>query len=367
MRFPGFEGEWDVRKLGDIAEVVGGGTPDTRAEEYWNGNIQWFTPSEIKSLFVSKSIRTITELGLKKSSAKLLPKGTILLTTRATIGDVAIAIEECSTNQGFQSLIINEKSNNIFVLNWILQNKNEFIKQAKGSTFAEISKKDVEKIILFAPSVTEQLKISSFLTLIDERISTQIKIIEDIKILKNGIRNILFKQTEKNSLDVKPVKDLIKYEQPTKYIVKNTNYSSNETLIPVLTANKAFILGYTNEENGVYNKGDCIILDDFTMDLKYVDFPFKVKSSAIKILQPKSNVNLGFIYEYFLFLNLQSSEHKRHYISEIEPMKIPLVDITKQEKIASLLFSIDKKLNIEESLLLAYHRQKKYLLQNLFI
>ena len=89
---------------------------------------------------------------------------------------------------------------------------------------------------------------------------------------------------------------MLNYEQPSEYIVKSTEYSS-EYKIPVLTANKAFILGYTDEEFGIYRKGECIILDDFTMDVKYVSFPFKVKSSAIKILTPKSGVDLYFMFE----------------------------------------------------------------------
>ena len=90
------------------------------------------------------------------------------------------------------------------------------------------------------------------------------------------------------------------YEQPTKYLVSDTDYSSDASKIPVLTANKSFVLGYTNEKFGIYDKGECIIFDDFTMDLKFVDFPFKVKSSAIKILTPKLNVNLRFVFEYLL-------------------------------------------------------------------
>src|SRR5690606_25927047 len=123
LRFPSFEEEWKFTKFGEIAQIIGGGTPETNIEEYWNGDIQWFTPTEVKSNFVTKSNRTITELGLKKSSAKLLPKGTILLTTRATIGEVAIATQECTTNQGFQSLIVNKEAKNIFISNWIKQNK----------------------------------------------------------------------------------------------------------------------------------------------------------------------------------------------------------------------------------------------------
>ena len=350
-----------------MAEIVGGGTPDTNIDEYWDGNIQWFTPSEIKSNFVSKSIRTITELGLKKSSAKLLPIGAILLTTRATIGDVAIAEQECATNQGFQSLIVYKNVNNKFIANWIRINKNKFIKLAKGSTFAEISKKDIEKINIFITELPEQTKIASFLSLIDERISTQMKIIEEWEKFRYGLRFQLFKQFKNDSVKVKPTKNLINYEQPTKYIVSDNNYSQNPLSTPVLTANKAFILGYTNERFGIYDKGDCIIFDDFTMDMKYVTFPFKVKSSAIKILKPKSNINLRYVFEYLLSLNLKSGEHKRHYISEIASKTIPLLKRGQQNTIASLFLSLDYKIVIEKSLLSTYQEQKKYLLRNLFI
>ncbi len=92
--------------------------------------------------------------------------------------------------------------------------------------------------------------------------------------------------------------ELLEYEQPTKYLVSDTEYSQDKSLTPVLTANKSLILGYTDEEFGIYKKGDCIILDDFTLDLKYITFPFKVKSSAIKILRAKNGVSLRYMYEY---------------------------------------------------------------------
>ena len=94
------------------------------------------------------------------------------------------------------------------------------------------------------------------------------------------------------------INQLLDYEQPTAYIVANDEYSTDTSLTPVLTANKGFILGYTDEKFGIYQKGECIIFDDFTMDAKYVSFPFKVKSSAIKILTAKPNVNLRFMFEY---------------------------------------------------------------------
>lgn len=163
------------------------------------------------------------------------------------------------------------------------------------------------------------------------------------------------------------IKDVLNYEQPTKYLVLSTDYSSDVSLVPVLTANKAFILGHTKENTGIYNKGECIIFDDFTMDLKFVNFPFKVKSSALKILTAKSDINLKFIFEYFSFLNLSASEHKRHYISEIEPMEITLPEYDIQKQITLVLSAIDEKIKIESNIHNFLIKQKEYLLTNMFI
>lgn len=137
--------------MGEIGNFVGGGTPSTSNPKYWDGNIQWYTPKEIKNRMLKPSMRTISKDGLKNSSAKILPKGTILITTRATIGDVAIANKECATNQGFQSLVVNKTEVNLFWYYWVLLNKNELIKRSSGSTFKEIRKMKIEVIPAFSP------------------------------------------------------------------------------------------------------------------------------------------------------------------------------------------------------------------------
>ena len=114
--------------------------------------------------------------------------------------------------------------------------------------------------------------------------------------------------------------DVLDYEQPQSYIVEDTEYIDKGT--PVLTANKAFILGYTSETEGIYDKGDCIIFDDFTLDSKYVDFPFKVKSSAIKILSAENKELLRYTFEFLKYLDLSTSEHKRHYIAETQNQEL---------------------------------------------
>ncbi len=156
LRFKEFSDAWVEKRLEEVGDIVGGGTPDTENDLYWNGEILWITPSEIKGKYIKNSKRTITELGLKNSSTKVLPKGSLLLTSRATIGEVSITLKECTTNQGFQSIVINQANSNEFVYAWIQCNKAKFIKKASGSTFLEISKKEISKIPIHIPSLAEQ-------------------------------------------------------------------------------------------------------------------------------------------------------------------------------------------------------------------
>ncbi|MBM0600481.1 restriction endonuclease subunit S [Helicobacter pylori] len=159
---------WQRVRLGDVAEIIGGGTPSTQVTSFWNGSINWFTPTEIGiTKYVHKSQRTITPLGLKKSSAKLLPIGTILLTSRASIGDCAILKEIATTNQGFQSLIPLEKINNEFLYYLILTLKNKLLELASGSTFLEVSPNKIKNLLIPLPPLDEQIAIANILSDLD--------------------------------------------------------------------------------------------------------------------------------------------------------------------------------------------------------
>ena len=184
MRFSQYHSDWTRCSLSDIANVVGGGTPDTVDETLWNGDVQWFTPTEVgRSKYVSKSIRTISQSGLKKSSAKILPKGSVLLSSRATVGECSIAQIDCTTNQGFQSLIPKSNVNNEFLYYLAQTKKRHFIKYASGSTFLEISNSEIKKTKCFVPRIEEQTKIAEFLSLIDRKLGVQNKIIKHRKSL----------------------------------------------------------------------------------------------------------------------------------------------------------------------------------------
>ena len=144
--------------------------------------------------------------------------------------------------------------------------------------------------------------------------------------------------------------DIVSYEQPTPYIVKSTNYAdSYET--PVLTAGKSFIIGYTDETAGIYTSLPCIIFDDFTTDSKFVDFPFKVKSSAMKILQVVENINIEYVSMFMSITRLIGDTHKRYWISEYSKLEIPIPPAEEQKRIVDIVRLIFKKLDsISDSL-----------------
>ena len=204
-----------------------------------------------------------------------------------------------------------------------------------------VSPKNIEDMELFLPNMTKQQNAVAVL----DAISANITYLQHLISKQENIK----KSTEKMLLTPKPgwkevkIQDCLDYEQPTDYIV-HTDINASSGTTPVLTANKAFVLGYTDETNNIYNKGDTIIYDDFTMDMKYVTFPFKVKSSAMKILTPKGENNLYFMFALLKSFGLTQQEHARSYISKLEPMKILIPDPATQETIAENLYTIDSYL-----------------------
>jgi type I restriction enzyme S subunit len=155
---------WTSSRIGDLGEIAGGGTPSTKNPEYWNGEIPWLVPSEVtkcKDLFISRTDRNITTKGLQNCAAKLLPAGSVLMTSRATIGEVVISRIPLCTNQGFVNIICkNDKINNEFLAYWIMRNRNILNAQAHGVTFKEITKSNFRNLSIELPPLPEQRAIA---------------------------------------------------------------------------------------------------------------------------------------------------------------------------------------------------------------
>lgn len=185
--------EWEVKKLGEIAEVIGGGTPSSFVSSYWNGNINWFTPTEIgESKYTFESKRKITKEGFLNCSCKMLPIGSVLLTTRAGIGDLSILLNEGCTNQGFQSLIAKDGYCNEYLYYLMQTLKAELIQNASGSTFLEISPNKIKQIEVFIPQIEEQTHIATILSDIDAEIRALETKLEKYRKIKLGMmQNLL--------------------------------------------------------------------------------------------------------------------------------------------------------------------------------
>ena len=189
-RLPGFSGEWSKQQLGDICNIVNGGTLSTSIAEFWNGKILWCTPTDITSCstkYIYTTESKITESGLKASSATLLPKGALLLCSRATIGEVRIAGNTICTNQGFKSLVVHQNISNEWLYYMVHVLKFNMLEKAIGSTFLEISKKDLAELDIIVPEFTEQKAIAQVLSDMDSEIELLEKKLAKYQQIKQGM------------------------------------------------------------------------------------------------------------------------------------------------------------------------------------
>ena len=194
LRFRGFSGEWEDQKIEDISEIIGGGTPSTSIAEYWDGEIDWYSPTEIgNKTYADGSVKKITLLGLEKSSARVLPANkTILFTSRAGIGSVAILRKDGTTNQGFQSFIVKSDNDTYFMYSLSNKIKEYALKIASGSTFLEISGKQLSKISVCIPKKNEQTKIGNYFQNLDKLIEQKEKKYQKLGQLKKAILEKMF-------------------------------------------------------------------------------------------------------------------------------------------------------------------------------
>ena len=192
IRFAGFTDPWEQRKLGDVATIVGGGTPSTNNDAYWDGDIDWYSPAELgEQVYADRSVRRITQAGYDSCSATLLPAGkTILFTSRAGIGNTAILRRSACTNQGFQSLVMNDDIDVYFIYSMTDRIKKFAEQKASGSTFLEISGKGLAAGEFTFPSKDEQTAIGSMFKQLDYLITLHQR---ELNLLKNTKKSLLDK------------------------------------------------------------------------------------------------------------------------------------------------------------------------------
>ena len=384
MRFPEFNGEWETKLINDLAVVIGGGTPDTTIKSYWDGEIQWFTPSEIgKNKYVDSSLRTITEEGLNNSSAKLLPPNTILLSSRATIGECSLSLRECATNQGFQSLV-SKKCYVDFLYYLIQTKKRDLIRKSCGSTFLEISANEVRKIQVSVPTDVEQQKIAGLLSLIDERIATQNKIIEKLQSLIKGLSQQLL--SSENDWILYRLDDLAQIKSG--YSGTQVSYQTPYKVSRIETISKHCIdiqrIGYVEciPESYRLNVGNILFSNinsiQYIGNTAYLDKDYGLYHgmNLLRIIPNTTIVRPRFLHlllctdwaiNYFQTICNKAVSQASINQTALGKSRFPIPPMSVQQQICSMFELTERKLDNEQEYISCLQQQKRYLLQKMFI
>lgn len=379
LRFPGFTEPWEQRKLGEMASF-------SKGNGYFKSDLKstgipiiLYGRLYTKYETVIKDIDTFADA--KEGAVYSLGGEVIVPASGETAEEISIAsvVQNPGVLLGGDLNIIRPTENLLpSFLALSISNGSAhraMSKRAQGKSVVHLHNEDLAQIDLKYPSVEEQSKITACINWVDNLITLHQRKLEHLKLKKKSLLQKLFPKEGEvypelrfpgftDPWEQRKFGDLFEYERPDAYTVKSDNYN-NDFNMPVLTANKAFILGYTNEENS-YNK-PSIIFDDFTLDRKYVDFPYMLKSSAIKILTSKNQHNLRFLFERLNSTRFEVLGHARHYISVVQNTTTLCPSVDEEVCISNLLTKFDELITLHQRKLEHLQLLKKALLQQLFV
>ncbi|WP_327986461.1 restriction endonuclease subunit S [Geobacillus thermodenitrificans] len=394
--------EWHAVTLEEIAEITGGGTPKREVHAYWNGNIPWATPTDITNnnkKVIEKTAEYITEEGLKNSSAKLLPVGTVLMTSRATIGYCAINTVPMATNQGFANFICKNNVYNLFLLYLLTFHKDNFEKLGSGSTFKEVAKSTLKSYRVEIPPLPEQRKIAAILSSVDEAIEKTEAIIEQTEKVKKGLMQQLltkgightrFKKTEIGEIpeewEVKSISEVAKVVSggtPSKQVYEYwengtipwatpTDITSNDNKYISTTQLMITESGLRNSSANLLPEGSVLMTSRATIGSRCINTVPMATNQGFKSFICDPDV-LHNEYLYYLidkikdqFIALASgSTFLEISKSAVETFKIPVPPLEEQIEIAKMLSSLDEKLSVEKVKKESLQTIKKGLMQSL--
>lgn len=372
LRFSGFSNKWEERRLKDIFE---------NSKDKGDESLPIFSVTINHGLVSRDSLeRKIENLSIPKNNLRVHKNFLVYNMMRMWQGAVGIADRECMVSPAYVVLKPKENTHPPFFINYFERARSLYLFKSYSygltSDRLRLYYKDFGQIKFFLPPLPEQQKIADFLSTVDDWIKNLKREKEQLEKYKKGMMQQIFSQKIRFKADdgkdfpeweEKQLGECLEYEQPTQYIVKNTEYSDS-FITPVLTAGKSFILGYTNEKDGIFKHNlPVIIFDDFTTASKFVNFPFKVKSSAMKILKSKSNVDIKFVFEVMKQIKFEIGGHGRHWISIFSKINIPFPTLPEQQKIADFLSSIDTLIEDRAKQIKKAEKWKKGLMQQLFI
>ena len=382
---------WEWCKLGTVNEIARGGSPRPIKDYLTNdaSGINWIKIGDTTKdgKYIDSVKERIRPEGVKKS--RMVHKGDFLLTNSMSFGRPYILNVDGCIHDGWLVISpIGEAYMSDF-LYYLLSSSfafEQFTNVASGGVVTNLNSDKVADTKFPLPPLAEQkrivVEIERWFALIDQIEQSQSDLQDTIrqtksKILDFAIHGKLVPQDPNDEPAIELLKrinpnftpcdnghypqlpdgwckcrleDIVEYEQPQAYIVNSTDYD-DRYLTPVLTAGKSFVIGYTNETEGIYQNTPCIIFDDFTTDSKLVDFPFKVKSSAMKILKVAADIEIEYVAMFMNITRLIGDTHKRYWISEYSKLCMPIPPRKEQKRIINATNAMFEKLDaIMESL-----------------
>ena len=381
LRFPEFQGEWEVKKLGEICKFVRGPFGSALKKEFFvkDGYAVYEQSHAIHNNFNSFRYYISEEKFNSLRRFSVEPKD-IIMSCSGTMGKFAIIPEESKKgviNQALLKLTPKENFNHKFIKIALelprIQNK--LLSQSAGGAIKNVvGIPQLKGIGLYIPKPIEQNKISTFFSLLDQRIQTQIKIIEDLRLLKSAVsKNIFLRQCRFNDdcgehysdWENMRLGEVLVSVATKRFQIKSSEFNTIG-LYKVIDQGQELIAGYSDKEECVFLYVPIIIFGDHTTIVKYIDFPFIVGADGTKLLKNRNNDNLKYLYYNLQHNNVQQEGYKRHFttLSEVY-LQIPCLE--EQNKIVNFLSSIDAKIDTEKQFLNKLENQKQYLLQQMFI
>ncbi|HET6445233.1 MAG TPA: restriction endonuclease subunit S [candidate division Zixibacteria bacterium] len=380
LRFPEFYSAWDSNRLGNRASFTKG-KGISKADINENGNLPCIRYGELYTHYgtvideiLSFTNGDVSSLVLSEGDEVLMPA------SGETAIDIATAsvIKQKGVALGGDLNIIKSDIDGAFLAHYLSgRNKTRIARLAQGISVIHLYSSQLKLLELAIPSLKEQRKIATFLAAVDAKLDALRRKRALLAEYKRGVMQKLFTQeirfvrdddTPYPNWEDRELGEILSYQQPTNYLVSSTEYDDIFDT-PVLTAGKTFVLGYTDEKDGIFKEFlPAIIFDDFTTASKYVDFPFKAKSSAMKILtSSESTTQIKVVYEFMQLLNFSVGSHKRHWISVYQFLAIPFPSLQEQQKIAEFLTAIDNKITAVDQQISQMATFKKGLLQQMFV
>ncbi len=344
---------WQRVRLGDIAEIKRGASPRPIENPKWfcaNSNVGWVRISDISknSRFLYKTAQKLSKKGIEKS--RFIKQNSLIMSMCTTIGKPIITKIDTCIHDGFV-VFENPKIDLNYLYYFLCYIEKEWLESGQQGSQVNLNVDLIKNKEVFCPKdLNEQIAIANILSGVDRYLCSLDALILKKESVKKALSFELLSQRKRlkgfnQAWQKVRLGDILSYEQPTKFLVATTQYLQ-KGFTPILTAGKTFILGYTNDKHGIYMNIPVIIFDDFTTDSKMVNFPFKVKSSAIKILSLRDNnqADLKYIYEKLTLLKHQVTDHKRYWIDEFSNFEILLPPLNEQIAIANILSDLDHEI-----------------------